>query len=791
MLPSKLNPAQLEVDRRGLLSCGFHCVLQMPTGAGKTWLAERAIEEVLGRGGRAIYLTPLRAQADELEERWLKRFATVPVGAYSGARARAGGRSEVPYHSARVLIMTPERLDACTRWWRSHWTWLPEVELVVVDEFHLLADPSRGPRLEGTLGRVRRLNPLARVLALSATLGNREELAEWLGGVEFASEWRPIPLHWRTVRFRRAQDKAELVAEVVRSCVAEGGRSLVFVQSRRRAETLARHLSAVGLRADHHHAGLAGPSRRTVEQSFRTGGLDVLVATATLEMGVNLPVRQVVLYDLQVFDGADYSPLPVWSAWQRGGRAGRPRLDDRGEVVLLAPSWSRETDRYLTPSFEPIRSALGEPAALAEQVLAEVATGLCRTEGQLERALGDSLAGHQRRLPPIHRTVRTMLDAKMLTIRQSEDGREPQLVATRLGRIAVRQMLAPETVLLLARSLEGPEALGWTFFDLLLVICATPDVQPRLPVDFEELDELSLLVGRQRSTLLTDLPRAEAVLGCSGRALLSLIKMAVCMRCWTRTGSIEAVADDVSIYAFEVQRLRESLERVLAAAQAIVVPCEEEAELPKRVDEGEPDLRERIRALAVMVEAGIDEEVVTLTLLPGIGPALARRLALAGLSDIEALAGAEPDAVAAVRGIALARAASLVAAAEELLPTRSAWCFRETGATLHTARNSWPQEVEPYRLFRAIELKAARRGSAWLVTGGSDPHRVERTPAGGLTCDCPDHTRGRTCKHLLAVRLAEGDPALQQLVDQLGRACATADLDLHRLWLNQPRRASA
>src|SRR5215207_5261898 len=61
-----LSPPQQEVIRGGLLSSGFSCVLQMPTGSGKTWLAERAIEETIVRGQRAIYLTPLRALAAEL-----------------------------------------------------------------------------------------------------------------------------------------------------------------------------------------------------------------------------------------------------------------------------------------------------------------------------------------------------------------------------------------------------------------------------------------------------------------------------------------------------------------------------------------------------------------------------------------------------------------------------------------------------------------------------------------------------------------------------------------------------
>src|SRR4051794_35101178 len=80
----QLSRAQRAVLDQGLLSSGFSCILQMPTGSGKTWLAERAIADVLATGGRAIYLSPLRALAAELAERWQARFAGQSVGVFTG-----------------------------------------------------------------------------------------------------------------------------------------------------------------------------------------------------------------------------------------------------------------------------------------------------------------------------------------------------------------------------------------------------------------------------------------------------------------------------------------------------------------------------------------------------------------------------------------------------------------------------------------------------------------------------------------------------------------------------------
>lgn len=776
-----LTPPQQQVLDRGLLDSGFSCVLQMPTGAGKTWLAEQAIARTLERGGRAIYLTPLRALADELTARWARDLPAA-VGVFTGDYGGSGKPYPTSFSAARLLVMTPERLDACTRNWRSHWDWITELELVVADEFHLLGDAHRGSRLEGALSRLRRLNPFVRFLGLSATLGNREELACWLGGIDYGTTWRPVPLEWRIVRYRRADEKPALLLQEVLRNRETGGRSLVFVQSRRRAESLCGHLQEAGLRVSHHHSGLSHRARRNAEHDFREGRTDVLVATSTLEMGLNLPARQVVLYDLQAFDGADFHPLPANSVWQRAGRAGRPGLDSAGEAVLLAPSWDRDVDRYPEGAFEPIRSALATPRLLAEQIVAEVASGLARTPGQLRRVFHCSLAAQQDSLPDVDRVIREMCDAGM--VREAPpvegSGRTLQFRVTPLGRTTVRHLLSPATVLMFRTVLDGDHSLS--LLDLLLVAASSPDCEPVLPVDFEELDELAGCLEREHTRLLArPLPELTELLGVSGKRLLAVLKMALVARAWTRSGDAEEVARSHNCYAFEVERLRDSVERLLMAMEEV------ERILSLDPADGGEDVttRERLKALRDMVCAGLDEEAVTLTLVRGIGAKRARLLKNAGISDIEELAQATTETLAALPGLSRWRAEQWIGAATELLTTRSALSFRDSGPAACVVVSGWPLDVDPYRLRRAHGLSVtAPEAGCFRVTGGTDPHVVQLVN-GNLRCDCGDAALGHRCKHVLAIELKRGDRELWRLVRQLEAGGMDGGLDLMSLWLGE------
>lgn len=759
----------------------------MPTGSGKTWLAEQAIASTLGVGSRAIYLTPLRALAAELTSKWQQEFTGFKVGVFTGDFASTKKPYPVSFNDAQLLVMTPERLDACTRAWRSHWKWIPEVDLVIVDELHLLGEPNRGARLEGAVSRIRRLNPFTRIIGLSATLGNLSELADWLDGVAYLSSWRSIPLTWRFVHFRNATEKPQLLIEEVARNTLAGGHSLVFVQSRRRAEELSHFLQSQGLRARHHHAGLSHDVRRKVEDDFRQHKQDVLVATSTLEMGVNLPIRQVVLYDVQKFDGADFRSLSTNSVWQRVGRAGRRGLDTEGEAVLLVPAWERNADKYMRGIFEPIRSALANPRALAEQVVAEIASGLSRTEAQLMSTFKQSLAAHQDILPDLRIALDEMLAAGMIVTAEdaSVEQKASTFCATRLGRIATRHLLAPATVLLFKRAIhQCPEL---TFVDLLAIGASSSDCEPVLPVDFEELDTLAASLSEESSVLLQlSRRRIAEILEVDGKRLLAALKMAVVMRAWTRTSDAAVVASQHDCYPFEVERLRESMGRLLVAMSSIFEKSGEPQD-----DEPPPDLaappllRERVRALSAMIASGLDEFAATLTLVAGIGPKLAKRLQDEGIAEVDELAAAEPLRLAAIRGISKERGAYWITEAKRIASWRTSFIFRETAPLVHTISPGWTSEADPYRLRRALDLTVAGSdGDHLLVTGGLEPHIV-KTGDGSLVCDCIDSQRtgkSRQCKHMLAVHLFRGDVQIKTLVQQLCDNRTDTKLDVFDLW---------
>ncbi len=785
-----MHPPQQEIVKMGLLNGPFSCVLHMPTGSGKTWLAQQAILATVKDGARAIYLTPLRALATEVASRWSHTMEGGAVGVFTGDYGPHGKVFPVPFNEARVLVMTPERLDACTRSWRSHWNWIPEVDLLVVDEIHLLSEKNRGPRLEGALSRFRRLNPFCRLMGLSATLGNPEELADWLDGVAYRSQWRPIPLEWRIAYFRKATEKPSVLQQEVARNVGVGGKSLVFVQSRRRAEELSRFLADTGIRANHHHAGLPHDQRRATETALRTGNVDVLVATGTLEMGLNLPVRQVVLYDLQTFDGHEFVPLSTNSVWQRVGRAGRPGLDERGEAVLLCPNWDKTAQRYQAGRFEFVQSQIGGSAALAEQIVAEVASGSAITRPQLQRALRQSLGGHQRIVSDLDSMVSTMCDAGMILETNDSDRPRTGLVlkATKAGRVAVRHMLMPETILTLQRTIRKFHDL--TYLDVLIAIASVQDCEPVLAVDFEELDSLAAAVAAEPSYFL-NLPLSELrqTLSISSRRLLSAVKMAHVMRIWTRTGDAGQSAEATDCYPFEVTRLAESMGRLLQATRELLAVGGENPNTSPQVDD-EPTQLERIETLQTMVSFGLDEGAATLCFVPGIGGTFAKRLVGHGIMDIEELAAMEPEDLAGLKGLSLRRAQQWIDHAAGMIKTQHGLRLRDSGPRTPAARITWPHGIDPYRLRRALDLHVTQLSSnEYRITGGLEPHQV-MVENKSIRCDCMDHQRGNHCKHILAVRKFQKDRAILRLLKALSKEPETLGLDLLQLWLTQDRVSS-
>jgi helicase len=185
----KLRPAQTKSLKAGLLE-GKSLLVCTPTASGKTLVAEIAfMNSILNRKGKAIYIVPLKALASEKYKEFSRKYgALMKIGVSIG-----DFDSSDPYlHTFDLIITTSEKLDSLIR---HHAPWLREIAVVIVDEVHLLNDPGRGPTLEILITMLKLLIKNAQFIALSATIGNEKELAEWLDAKLVDDKWRPVDLH--------------------------------------------------------------------------------------------------------------------------------------------------------------------------------------------------------------------------------------------------------------------------------------------------------------------------------------------------------------------------------------------------------------------------------------------------------------------------------------------------------------------------------------------------------------------------------------------------------------------
>jgi Superfamily II helicase len=252
---TELYPPQAAAVDAGLLD-GENVVAAVPTASGKTLIAELAMLSAVEQGGMALYIVPLRALASEKREefeRW-EEFG-VDIGVTTG-----NYDSDGEWLASRdIIVATSEKVDSLIR---NNAAWIDNLSCVVSDEVHLVDDPNRGPTLEVTLAKLRRVNPGLQTIALSATVGNANEVAGWLDAELVESDWRPIDLkmgvHYGSAINFTDGDQREVPVDAGEKQTAAlvgdaldtvedgvGGSSLVFVNSRRNAETAANRLADI------------------------------------------------------------------------------------------------------------------------------------------------------------------------------------------------------------------------------------------------------------------------------------------------------------------------------------------------------------------------------------------------------------------------------------------------------------------------------------------------------------------------------------------------------------------
>ena len=278
--------------------------------------------------------------------------------------------------SATFIITTPEKWDSFTRFRRGAQSIISRVALLLIDEIHLLGEEKRGPTLEAVVARMMILTrststrslPISklRILGVSATVSNLEDVGSWLGSgcivKKFDQRYRSVPLHWFVEAHEMYQpftfDRhlSQKLYSIIRRH-SNGRPSLVFCNSRATAKAAAleierqvggkfpacptppihdrdlERLLSKGI--GFYHSGLDASDRRSVLQAFESGSLPVVCATSGLSQGVNLPAHLVVICNTTRYNVRTYDEYSVMEVLQMAGRAGRPQFDSNGTCVIL------------------------------------------------------------------------------------------------------------------------------------------------------------------------------------------------------------------------------------------------------------------------------------------------------------------------------------------------------------------------------------------------------------------------------------------------------------------------
>jgi helicase len=550
----ELYPPQADAINSGVLD-GKNLVLASPTASGKTLIAELcALKHVLENDGKVLYLTPLRALTwEKFEEFQEYSNLTKPDGKKIRVGVSSGDMdNSSPWLQAYdIVISTNEKCDSLLRH-RS--PWMSGISLVIADEVHLIGS-DRGPTLEVSLARLRQMTPDIQVLAFSATISNAYEIAEWLNAESVTTDWRPVTLkegvnHGNHIMYKDGDVKGteryhkQDPINLSLNALEEGGQVLIFVESRRRAQSTARQASlalkkrltrreqtelhrisaVIGIHGEKtrltddladiisrgaafHHAGLNRQHRKLIEEAFKSGYIKILSATPTLAAGVNLPARTVVIGNYKRFmPGYGMQPIKVMEYKQMSGRAGRPQYDTEGTALLIASSEDEQEflmKDYILGKPERIDSRLAQESALRGHTLAAVASDYAHSEQGLLTFFGSTFYGYNYPTAGIKLILGSLLRYLQREGMITWEG--DRLRATDFGRRISELYIDPLTAVVLRDGLKRG-ALDITDFTWLHLICHTPDMRPILRPRRKDMelvenyleehrDELSVLIN--------------------------------------------------------------------------------------------------------------------------------------------------------------------------------------------------------------------------------------------------------------------------------------------------------
>ncbi|XP_052197868.1 DExH-box ATP-dependent RNA helicase DExH17 [Diospyros lotus] len=420
----------------------INMIISAPTGSGKTVLFELCILRLLSRfistEGRfmhikgtlkTIYIAPSKALVQEKLRDWSQKLGSLGINCLelTGDNVYFNIRN---IQEADIILTTPEKFNAVTRYRIKDGglSFFSDIALVLIDEVHLLSDP-RGSALEAIVSRVKMLarnpemksSPLAQVrfLAVSATIPNIADLAEWLmvpiqGVKRFGEEMRPVKLTFKVFGYQPAKNDflfekrlQNYIFDVLMQ-YSRGKSALVFCSTRKGAQEAAQRLSQIAMTfgysnpfikdthqqerlreasllcsdkqmqsyipfgIGYHNGGLSLKDRNLIEGLFLNGDLQVLCTTNTLAHGINLPAHTVVIKSTQHFNKEKglYMEYDRSMILQMSGRAGRPPFDDTGMVIIMTRRETVHLYENLLSGCETVESQL--LSCVMEHLTAEI-----------------------------------------------------------------------------------------------------------------------------------------------------------------------------------------------------------------------------------------------------------------------------------------------------------------------------------------------------------------------------------------------------------------------------------
>ncbi|MCE4624960.1 MAG: DEAD/DEAH box helicase [Desulfurococcales archaeon] len=665
----KLYPPQEEAIKRGVED-GVNLLVATPTASGKTFIGLTAVvNRLLAEGGRAVYLVPLKSIAGE-------KYDTMGIlGRMGLSIGLQVGDLVLGHRNPSVLITTYEKFDSLLR---NNPSLLENIRVVVVDEIHYLGDPKRGVILESVLARILSSGIRPQIVALSATVPNADEIADWLGAEAIISDWRPVPLREAVFKPYRLYYPLEGEEEPVEkitgrpyldlaiSASREGGQALVFSQSRRRVVTLAQrsaehggHLNFDRSKAKvyarrilesggplaireglaklilrgvaYHHAGLSTTQRRVIESAFREGAISIIHATPTLAAGVNLPARLVVVEEYYRFEAGYRRPIPAFEYKQLAGRAGRPGYDEVGLAVIIASqhdSVEEIAETYILGSPERVESKIAGVRGLRHILLGLASSGGTSLES-IKSFMRHTLYAHQ---------FGGMYVLNLMVERALHDLRDWGLVSvfdssvspTPLGLEVAKVYLDPESVKILKDVLGRAKVLNDNV--LIYTITLMPDAQT-LPVGRREAEKLMDILIEEYPELIDIVEAFDPTEARAFKTML-LIKM------WIEEAKEDELYSKLGAGSGDISAIVETASWI-AGGLARIAP---HAGLSEEV-------ADRFAVLSARIKHGVRPELLQLVAIPGVGRVRARRLYDAGYRTLADLATARPEDLLRIKGL--------------------------------------------------------------------------------------------------------------------------------------------